>query len=334
MKKLMKLLAIGLCTSILAGCAATSRNGADVSKIAVTKQPDQYYYVEGDNFNPTGMEITATYTNKFEEVLADDAYTILNGTNLEASKATTKITIQYESAKTTLPIKVLTKGNALEYAVENTAIYENSTVKGNTYMFLGSSVTLGMEAENESMADFYGKIYQCNIVKEAVSGTKIGYDDPTHGKSYLTRLNEYLASKDKVSALDGFVVQLSTNDAQLTAEQKGDITADDVTSGFDITTTYGALETIITTIKSEYNCPIYIYTGSYFESEEYSAMVNKMDAFVSKYGVTLIDLYRDTEFNDLTIHSRNLYMHDDIHPTRAGYRDWWLDKFVEALGGE
>lgn len=334
MKRFVKLIGIALCSNVVIACTPSSRNGAAVAKISVTEQPTKYYYVEGEDFDPTGMKIMVTYTNKYEEVLPDDAYTILNGTSLEASKATTKVTIQYETAKTTLPIKVLTKGNALEYSVENTPIYEGSTVKGNTYMFLGSSVTLGMEAENESMADFYGKIYQCNVIKEAVSGTKIGYDDPVHGKSYLTRLNEYLNGKNKVDSLDGFIVQLSTNDAQLSAEQKGDITAKEITSGFDLSTTYGALESIITTIKKTYNCPIYIYTGSYFESEEYSEMVNKMDAFVEKYGITLIDLYRDSEFNDITIHSRNLYMADDIHPTRAGYRDWWLDKFVEAIGGQ
>ena len=47
----------------------------------------------------------------------------------------------------------------------------------------------------------------------------------------------------------------------------------------------------------------------------------------------MIDLFRDDAFNDITPEQYALYMADEIHPTRAGYRDWWLPRFEEALLG-
>ena len=34
-------------------------------------------------------------------------------------------------------------------------------------------------------------------------------------------------------------------------------------------------------------------------------------------------LWSGDEFNALTPEQRALYMSDNVHPTKAGYRDWW-----------
>ena len=45
-----------------------------------------------------------------------------------------------------------------------------------------------------------------------------------------------------------------------------------------------------------------------------------------------IDMNLDLSFNaQPTEEQRSLWMVDKIHPSRAGYRDWWLPKFEEAL---
>lgn len=49
--------------------------GATIEKIEVTKQPDNLSYEEGDVFDPTGMEVTATYTNgKTRDITAYVSY--------------------------------------------------------------------------------------------------------------------------------------------------------------------------------------------------------------------------------------------------------------------
>ena len=45
----------------------------------------------------------------------------------------------------------------------------------------------------------------------------------------------------------------------------------------------------------------------------------------------MIDLFYDVAFNDITSEERALYMDDEIHPTKAGYREWWLPRFEETL---
>ena len=57
-----------------------------------------------------------------------------------------------------------------------------------------------------------------------------------------------------------------------------------------------------------------------------------MDAVVAKWNIGIIDLYRDEALNNITAEERDLYMADNVHPTRAGYRDWWTPKFEEVLG--
>lgn len=60
-------------------------------------------------------------------------------------------------------------------------------------------------------------------------------------------------------------------------------------------------------------------------------MVECLDEIAAKWGITVIDLNRDADFNAISAEERDLYMADDIHPTRAGYSVWWLPEFEAAL---
>ncbi len=37
----------------------------------------------------------------------------------------------------------------------------------------------------------------------------------------------------------------------------------------------------------------------------------------------VLDLWSDDAFNAINDQQRALYMKDEIHPYKAGYRDWW-----------
>ncbi len=37
----------------------------------------------------------------------------------------------------------------------------------------------------------------------------------------------------------------------------------------------------------------------------------------------VLDLWSDDAFNAINDQQRVLYMKDEIHPYKAGYRDWW-----------
>jgi len=76
--------------------------------IAVTNPPSTTTYIEGDDFDPTGMVVEAVYTNGDSEVIT--GYTISDGENLVAGQ--TAVTITYEGKTTTQQIEV--KENVVE----------------------------------------------------------------------------------------------------------------------------------------------------------------------------------------------------------------------------
>lgn len=75
-----------------------------VESIEITKQPDKTEYRGGDKFDPTGMEVTAHYTDGTTAVLTRDQYVIFYGDKL--TKGQEYVTIQYDDGSGNSDIKV------------------------------------------------------------------------------------------------------------------------------------------------------------------------------------------------------------------------------------
>lgn len=212
-------------------------------------------------------------------------------------------------------------GNAPAYDPENTERLVSSPFSGKKVFFLGSSVTLGYGSMGVSVADYFGRYASCEIVKEAVSGTTL----TESGNSYVKRLKE-----TKEEAVDLFVCQLSTNDATK-KKPLGKVSEGYALGDFDTKTVAGAIEYIIVFAKEKWDCPVAFYTNAYYDSENYAEMVALLHEIQKKWDITVIDLYSEEALNRISEEERALYMTDDIHPSKAGYRDWWLPFFVDAL---
>ena len=203
-------------------------------------------------------------------------------------------------------------GNADRYAVSQVKPSGDETLKGKTVIFLGSSVTYGAASLGESFADDLSARLQCNVVKEAVSGTTLSTTSPN---SYVTRLDNI-----KTRQADLFICQLSTNDASH-KKPLGEVTDSERMEDFDTDTVAGAMEYIIAYAKDKWDCPVVFYTNPKYDSDEYAAMVELLYEIRDKWGIGVIDLW--TELPEITEEERALYMADAIHPTRAGYLEWW-----------
>ena len=179
------------------------------------------------------------------------------------------------------------------------------------------------------MADFFAKKWSCTSVKEAVSGTTLSTKAPN---SYVERFEKYLQNADRAEHLDGFICQLSTNDTRY-PDDLGIIMPAFITgsNAFDTATTFGAMEYIIAKAKETWDCPVYFYTNPPYSNAVYPGMVDSLVKIAEKWDVKVIDLYHDEQFNQISDEQRALYMSDSVHPTKAGYREWWLPKFEEAL---
>lgn len=327
----MKKIMCGLAAlALLFGCCtALAEEEIKVTKLTIVQEPDKTVYEEGEMFDPTGIIINATmsdgsvqenveYKCRQKKALTTRTYSVVfsfGGKNIEQ-----KITVK-------------NKGNNVRYAVENMPAMENSMLTGKTILWLGSSVTYGYGSEGESMVEFMDKHSGTRSIKLAVSGTTLAdIVDPQKGDSYVKRLEAYIADADHADHLDFFICQLSTNDMYI-ADNLGEVTPAEQTDlhSFEKATTFGAMEYIVALVRQTWDCPIYFYTNSYIENENYALMVQALYQISEKWQIGVIDLYTDAAFNDISAEDRSVYMLDSVHPTRAGYRDWWLAKFEEAL---
>lgn len=218
---------------------------------------------------------------------------------------------------------LFSEGNYGEYDLKNTEALQSSPLKGKTIIFLGSSVTYGYGSMGVSFADFLEVTDGITAIKEAVSGTTLA---DVKSNSYVSRMKTI----DKNIKADAFVCQLSTNDA--TKEMPlGEISDSFDTNDFDTLTVAGAIEHIIAYAKETWNCPIVFYTQAKYDSEYYGKMVELLLEIQKKWNINVIDFWNDAQINSITEEEKQLYLVDHIHPTKAGYKVWWLPKIQESL---
>lgn len=217
-------------------------------------------------------------------------------------------------------------GNKDPYTVANTPALDNSPLKGKTIIFLGSSVTYGSASGGESFADYMVKRDGITAVKEAVSGTTL-VDETVWGRqSYIARMKTI----DTTIDADALVCQLSTNDATM-KKPLGTVSDSFDMADFDTQTVAGAIEYVIAYSKETWDCPVIFYTGTKYDSEHYGQMVDLLLQIQKKWDIGVIDLWNNEEMNAVSAEDYKLYMVNGIHPSKAGYRDWWTPVFEAYL---
>lgn len=175
-------------------------------------------------------------------------------------------------------------GNKPEYDFSQLTAMENSPLAGGKIAVLGSSVAQGAASEGYAVGEYLTARFDCALTKEAVGGTTLVDDGKS---SYVQRMYNL----DKSESFDLFVCQLSNNDATK-REPLGEISGSKNLEDFDTSTITGA-------------------------------MVDRLLELQEKWGIWVLDLWSSDEFNAISDAERDLYMNDGIHPTKAGYRDWW-----------
>lgn len=180
-------------------------------------------------------------------------------------------------------------------------------LKGKTVLFLGSSVTYGSASGGVSFADRMAEELHFHCIKEAVSGTTLADLDET---SYVSRLKKV----DPKLSVDLLICQLSTNDAS---------------RGIPLAKTEDAIRAILEHTKTTFGCPVVFYTGTYFESEAYEAMIRLLYSLRAEYDFSILDLFNDPTMRSVSPEDYARYMSDPIHPNLLGYRQWWTPKFID-----
>lgn len=209
-------------------------------------------------------------------------------------------------------------GNAAQYTLETVAALSCSPLEGKRIVFLGSSVTYGAASMGVSFPDYIAARSGCISIKEAVSGTTLTDSGTQSAVSYIARMKKL----DTEMAVNLFVCQLSTNDATQN-KPLGNVCDSFDPADFDTSTVAGAIEYIIAYARQTWDCPVVFYTNPRYDSESYAAMVELLAEIAEKWDISVIDLWNDEAFDSITEEQRVLYMADAIHPTQAGYLEWW-----------
>lgn len=213
-------------------------------------------------------------------------------------------------------------GNRRKYDLDRVKEKPGSALRGKRIVFLGSSVTYGASSQRVSFVDYLGKQNGSDVIKEAVSGTTLVEEGQD---SYIARLRNM--GEDHV---DLFVCQLSTNDATR-KKPLGAVGASTGPDDFDTGTVAGAMEYIIAYAKEKWGCPVMFYTNPRYDSEEYGRMVALLKEIRGRWDIGVIDMWDDEAFNRISEEDRSLYMADSIHPTKAGYLEWWLPYMEDKM---
>ena len=149
-----------------------------LTRIDITQAPQKTIYTEGENFDPSGMEVTAFYSNGSFEKITD--YTILDGDNLTYGKNTVTISYEKDNIEKTVTQEITVK-KALE-DVEVTEIEVDTPPTKLSYI---------QNTENLNLAGGTIKVFYSNgtntIISMADSRVSVtGFDNRVLGTQTLT----------------------------------------------------------------------------------------------------------------------------------------------------
>ncbi len=226
-------------------------------------------------------------------------------------------------------------GNNDKFNPDTLTTKADSPLQGKTILFLGSSVTQGYAAKNISFVDYIEKLDGANVIKEVMGATTVANANVGYGvaeNSYNPRLRKY----DRSTPVDAVVIQLSSNDSTA-GMPLGEISDSFDIDDIDDTTFAGGMESLIAYARQEWDCPIIIYSNpefrvkSWYNAQAYKAMVDKCQEVVDKWGVDYLNMWDDPAVKAVSLKDYNFWMSDVVHPTKAGYLQWWTPMFEEHL---
>ena len=136
-----------------------------VESIEITKQPDKTEYMAGEDFDPTGMVVTAHYTDGTTADLSRDQYVIFYGDKLALER--TSVTIQYNDGSGSSNIKTYQNITVKPYVGPHTHTYDGSPWYADTASHWHWCTDKDCPDQNGSTKDLAPHTFVWKVDKEA-----------------------------------------------------------------------------------------------------------------------------------------------------------------------
>ncbi|AQM42074.1 lysophospholipase [Staphylococcus cohnii] len=215
------------------------------------------------------------------------------------------------------------KGNKSSFKPNSQFFKREDGLADKNILFLGSSITYGAASHGISFVEFLNIESHMNTTKEALSGTSLA---GTEKNSYVQRIKKEKLSKNKFDLL---ICQLSTNDGRLN-KSVGEIKKEYDHNAFDVETTIGAMEYIISYAKLTWDTPILFYTCIRKADPYYEFLVYNLYKLKEKWDIEILDVWGNQWANEQIKYDNTLFA-DDAHPTLKGYRYIYTPLFKEKI---
>ena len=229
-----------------------------------------------------------------------------------------------------------TDGNDPKYLPENQTALEYSPLQGKTILSVGSSVSYGNGSGGVSFEDYLEVLDGATVISVTEGATTIAIREGLTS-SYTERLRRAVQPDWDIDAV---ILQVSTNDASA-GNGIGEPTDSYDIDSFDLTTTSGGLEYLIAYCTETWDCPVVVYcsapfeNGPLYDADAYGELVEGVHKVIDKWSseveIVFIDQWNDPEMRSVSKDEIIHYMSDPVHPAMAGYLEWWMPNFQEAL---
>lgn len=217
----------------------------------------------------------------------------------------------------------ISKGNNSEYDVQALAKNEDSLMKGDPYVFLGSDFTFGKKSGGQSFVDYLTAVDSINAKKFGGEGFKL------NGKGEETLV--YCFNKAVKKNINPKVVFCEVPVCNASGRQKnGELTDSYYIGDYDTTTLYGAMEYICASAEMKWGCKVVFITCPSNDEKKYAGIVKACNDVAEKWGTKVIDFYGGEDIK-LDKKQKKLYLVDDSSPTKAGYNEFYGPKVEEFI---
>ena len=217
------------------------------------------------------------------------------------------------------------KGNSSDYDVSSLTLNDDSVMKDDTIVFVGSDFTLGLKADNQSFIDYLRAVDGLNAATFTEENIGLTSKKDVSFISLVESIPKEHASPKAVFC------EIPYYDAKH-GTKLGEISDSYMLSDFDTETAIGAMEYIMCYAKMNWSCPVFFYTSAdYNSSKKYEKLVSAARRVSDKWNMPMLDFTSNDKIASLEKSDKSLYFVDSRNMTKAGYNEIVAPEFENFI---